>query len=300
VTTRPTHTEWRTINQETQQKMAYRYLGNTGMKVSIISYGNMTIHDLGGNIRNEETQKFANESVKACFDRGINFFDTAEIYSNGESEKQMGIALKALGVPRKDYVVSTKLLSCGNGVNDSGMSRKHIIEGCRNSLKRLQLDYVDVIFSHRPDHVTPLEEQVRAFSWLIDHGLAHYWGTSEWTAAMIEQACEIAAKYRLHAPQFEQCQYNMMERDAMEVNLADLFKHRNYGTTIWGPVCAGLLTGKYNDGLRPEGTRGALAVGHPFLHDRWEKYLGEANVAKTVKQLQALEQIAKKHEVSQT
>ena len=189
VTTRDTKTEWRVINEETKQKMAYRYLGNTGLKVSVISYGNMTIDDLGGNARNEESQKFANESVKACFERGINFFDTAELYSFGASETQLGIALKALGVPRKDYVVSTKLMMCGVGVNDAGMSRKHIIEGARNSLKRLQLDYVDLIFSHRPDINTPLEETVRAFSWLIDHGLAHYWGTSEWSAVMIEQAC---------------------------------------------------------------------------------------------------------------
>lgn len=124
----------------------------------------------------------------------------------------MGIALKNLGVPRKDYVVSTKLMQCGIGVNDSGMSRKHIIEGARNSLKRMQLDYVDLIFSHRPDFNTPLEETVRAFSWLIDHGLAHYWGTSEWSAAMIEQACQIAERLHLHPPMFDQCQYNMLER----------------------------------------------------------------------------------------
>ena len=166
--------------------MGYRYLGNTGMKVSVISYGNMTAHDLGGNVRNEETQKFANESVKYCFERGINFFDTAEIYSFGASETQLGIALKNLGAPRKDYVLSTKLFRCGLGENDGMLSRKHIIEGAKNSLKRLQVDYVDVLFAHRPDFDTPLEEQVRAFSWLIDHGMAHYWGTSEWPPIMIE------------------------------------------------------------------------------------------------------------------
>lgn len=142
--------------------------------------------------------------MKACFDRGINFFDTAEIYSFGASEVDMGAALNALGVPRKDYVLSTKLLQCGMGVNDGMLSRKHIIEGTRNSLKRLQHDYVDVLFAHRPDVSTPLEETVRAFSWVIDQGMAHYWGTSEWSAVMIEQACQIAEKYNLHAPMFDQ------------------------------------------------------------------------------------------------
>ena len=137
VTCRDTTTEWRVINEETKEKMAYRYLGNTGMKVSVIGYGNMTAEDLGSNARNDESQKFAIESVKKCFDRGINFFDTAELYGFGASETQLGVALKSLGVPRKDYVVSTKILLCGPGVNDGGMSRKHIIEGTRNCLKRL-------------------------------------------------------------------------------------------------------------------------------------------------------------------
>ena len=126
VTTRNTVTEWKVINEKTGEKMGYRYLGPTGMKVSIIGYGNMTAHDLGGNIRDEETQKFANESVRYCFTKGINFFDTAEIYSFGASETQLGIALKNLEVPRKDYIVSTKLFMCGYGVNDGMLSRKHI------------------------------------------------------------------------------------------------------------------------------------------------------------------------------
>ena len=272
--------------------MAYRYLGNTGLKVSVISYGNMTAHDLGGNTRDEESQKFANESVKYCFEKGINFFDSAEMYAFGAQETQLGIALKNLNVPRKDYIVSVKLFFGGYGVNDSGMSRKHIIEGARRSLKRLQLDYCDLIFSHRPDVNTPMEETVRAFSWLIDQGLAHYWGTSEWSASMIEEACQIAEKYGLHAPMYDQCQYNMMERK-METEYRQLFETRKYGTTIWGPVCAGLLTGKFNDGKRPEGSRGALAVGHMYLHERWEKYLGPTAVEKTVKTLQALSEIAK-------
>lgn len=157
---------------------------------------------------------------------------------------------------------------------------------------------MDVLFAHRPDHCTPLEETVRAFSWVIDQGLAHYWGTSEWSAVMIEQACQIAEKYNLHAPKFDQNEYNMFVREAMEVNLTDLFKARKYGTTIWGPNAGGLLTGKFNDGTRPEGSRGALAVGHPFLHGRWEKYLGSETVEETTKKLKALSEIAKQQGVS--
>jgi len=302
VTTRAAVTEWKVVNEEKQYKMAYRYLGNTGMKVSIIGYGNMTADDTVGKAaaRDDESQKFACESVKYCFERGINFFDTAEAYGSGASEIQLGVALKALGVPRNDYIVSTKILWCGAGVNDGGQSRKHIIEGTKNSLKRLQLDYVDIIFSHRHDVNTPLEETVRAYSWLIDQGMAHYWGTSEWPASMIEQAFAIAEKYRLHAPVVEQSQYNMLERDRMELELRDTFMHRKIGTTLWGPVCAGLLTGKFNDGNRPEGSRGAQAQGHPILHGRWEKYLGAANVEKTTKTLQALGEIAKEVGVSQS
>ena len=136
---------------------------------------------------------------------GINFFDTAEFYAFGAAEKQFGKALKELNVPRKDIVISTKLIKVGNGPNDIGLSRKRIIEGCRASLRRLQLDYVDIIFAHRPDYDTPMEEIVRGFSWLIDNGLAHYWGTSEWRPEKFEEACQIAERLRLHAPVAEQC-----------------------------------------------------------------------------------------------
>jgi len=143
--------------------------------------------------------------IQKCFDAGVNFFDTAEMYACGNAEIQMGIALKALGAARKDLVLATKMWHCGDKPNDRFLSRKHIIEGLRNSLKRLQVDYVDVVFAHRPDYETPLEEQVRAFSWCIDNGLALYWGTSEWPADMFEQACAIAERFSLHVPQVEQC-----------------------------------------------------------------------------------------------
>jgi aryl-alcohol dehydrogenase-like predicted oxidoreductase len=180
--------------------MAYRYLGATGLKVSVLSYGNWLTSDSN----NQESQDLVNTCVKKCWDAGINFFDTAETYAFGAAETQIGRALKDLNVPRKDLVVSTKLIRVGNtGPNDIGLSRKRIIEGCKASLKRLQLDYVDIIFAHRPDYSVPLEEMVRGFSWLIDNGLAHYWGTSEWTADRFEQACQIAERLKLHKPVVE-------------------------------------------------------------------------------------------------
>ena len=199
VTTRPKDTEYRVIKDE--QKMAYRYLGNTGMKVSVLSYGNWLTTDQN----TAETQQLVTDCIKKCYEMGINYFDSAELYAFGAAEKQMGVALKELNAPRKDIVVSTKLIKVGTGPNDIGLSRKRIIEGTRASLKRLQLDYVDIIFAHRPDYSTPIEEIVRGFSWLIDNGLAHYWGTSEWTAVKFEEACQVAERLKLHAPVVEQC-----------------------------------------------------------------------------------------------
>ena len=179
--------------------MAYRYLGNTGMKVSVLSFGNWLTSDK----KNEESQQLITECVQRCFEKGINYFDTAEAYAYGGAEIQMGIALKSLNTQRKNYVVSTKLIKVGTGPNDIGLSRKRIIEGTKASLKRLDLDYVDIIFAHRPDYSVPMEEIVRGFSWLIDNGLAHYWGTSEWQAVKFEEACQIAERLGLHAPVVE-------------------------------------------------------------------------------------------------
>jgi len=157
-------------------KMVYRYLGNSGLKVSVIGYGNWLNSDDKG------SQEFTTNCIKACFEAGVNFFDTAEVYGMGEAERQMGNAFKELGLRREDLVVSTKLAIGGKGVNDKGNGRKHIIEGLDNSLKRLQLDYVDVVFSHRPDYESSLEETCAAFHHVIEQGKAFYWGTSEWPA----------------------------------------------------------------------------------------------------------------------
>ena len=217
-------------------KMEYRYLGNTGLKVSIFGFGNWV------NNFNDEMTK---ECFKKCLENGINFFDTAEIYGHGAGETSFGKIIKELNIPREKIVVSTKIFSIGDDPNDSFLSRKHIREGLRNSLKRLQLDYVDIVFCHRYDMHTPLEETCRAMNWVIEHGYAFYWGTSEWTASQIMEAYGICDRLGLKRPVVEQCHYNMLYRNSMEVDYRDLFKKYKMGTTIWSPLESGILTGKY-------------------------------------------------------
>lgn len=209
------------------------------------------------------------ESVKRCLEHGINFIDTAEMYGFGEAETLLGNSLKELNVKREEIVISTKLFWGPHkggpldhfqyytkmGLNQSGVSRKHIIEGTRNCLKRLQLDYVDIIFSHRPDFNTPLEETCRAFSWIIDQGYAFYWGTSEWDADLIVEAIQICQRLNLHPPVVEQCQYNLLTRDKMEKEYRSLFEKYKYGTTVWSPLAQGFLSGRYNDGNIPDDSR---------------------------------------------
>lgn len=181
-----------------KDQMEYRFFGNTGLRVSVFAYGNWL------NSNSEADTQMTIDTVKRCFDNGVNFFDTAEIYGEGNAEIAMGKAIKALNVNRKDVVISTKLIKCGSGVNDQGLSRKHIIEGVNNSLERLQMSYVDVLFCHRPDRDTPLEETCRAMSWVIDQGKAFYWGTSEWEADLIASAIELCTRLNLHKPVVEQ------------------------------------------------------------------------------------------------
>jgi len=176
----------------------------------------------------------------------INFFDTAEVYGNGKAEEVLGRVLKRGGWKRSSLVISTKIFWCGDGPNDTGLSRKHIIEGTRACLSRLQLDYVDVLFAHRPDYTTPVEETVRAFNWLIDQGLIFYWGTSEWPAERIREAFQVADRLGLVPPLAEQPQYNIVVRKRFEVEYKELYRS-GLGTTIWSPLASGLLTGKYSD-----------------------------------------------------
>ena len=226
-------------------KMEYRYLGSTGLKVSVLSYGNWCEHD---------DDKRTVECVKTSLEHGVNFFDTAEIYGLGIAETTLGKALKELNVPREKIVVSTKIYKNGNDPNDTFQSRKHIVEGVRQSLKRLQLDYVDVVFCHRYDKFTPLEETCRAMNFVINQGWTFYWGTSEWRADQIERAIKICEKLNLIPPIVEQCEYSMLERKKVDCEYSDLFKMYQLGTTIWSPLKGGILTGKYLDGI-PEGTR---------------------------------------------
>ncbi|CAI2371633.1 unnamed protein product [Moneuplotes crassus] len=230
-------------------KMIYRPLGNTGLNVSILSYGTwLTAHD-------EKAEADIIECMKKAWELGVNTFDTAEIYGKGTAETIMGKGLKAIGAAREDLVITTKLMHCGSGPNDSLLSRKHLVEGVKNSLKRLDLEYVDVIFCHRPDTQTTMVETCRAMDWIVEEGYAFYWATSEWTADQIARAMEICEKEDLNKPIADQCQYNAIKRENFEKNLRHSYENYKYGTTIWSPLAMGLLTGKYNSGEFPEGSR---------------------------------------------
>jgi len=221
----------------------YRFLGRSGLKVSALSYGAWVT--LGQQIDEDA----ARACMHAAFDAGVNFFDNAEAYAAGRAETVMGEIIREAGWKRSDLVVSTKIFWGGSGPNDRGLSRKHIIEGTHAALKRLQLDYVDLVFCHRPDPHTPIAETVRAMSHLVEQGKALYWGTSEWNAAQIRAAFEFAAREHLVPPTMEQPQYNMFFRERVEREYAPLYEDYGLGTTIWSPLASGLLTGKYNDGI---------------------------------------------------
>ena len=263
--------------------MEYRYLGNSGLRVSVLGFGNWL------NSNNKEDYEITRDAMKLCFNAGINFFDTAEVYGNGNAETQMGQAFKELGFKREEIVVSTKIFKIGPGVNDTFLSRKHIIEGVTNSLKRLQLDYVDVVFCHRPDYETPLEETCRAMHTVIESGKAFYWGTSEWTADRIAKAIELCERLNLHKPIVEQPQYSMLARSKFEADYRLLFAENKYGTTIWSPLAGGLLAGKYNEGVIPEGSRFEK---HSYLDALWQKHMGPATKEATLTKLKALAEIA--------
>jgi len=242
--------------------MQYRYLGKTGIQVSALSYGSwVTFHTQVG-------VDAAVEAMSTAYDAGVNFFDNAEAYAGGMSEEVMGKALKKLGWRRSSYLVSTKIyFGIHEGVNEQNtLNRKRLIEAMDGSLQRFGLDYVDLVFCHRPDPTTPIEETVWAMHNLIEWGKAFYWGTSEWSAAEIVSAIEIAERHHLHKPVMEQPQYNLLWRERMETEYLPLFKDYGYGTTTWSPLASGLLTGKYNNGI-PAGSRGALE-GYEWLHDR--------------------------------
>mgnify|MGYP000999221397 CR=1 FL=1 len=223
--------------------MEYRHLGKAGIKVSELSIGSWVTYGKQVDVAS------AKEILTAAWEAGVNFFDNAEAYARGNAEIVMGNVIKKTGWRREDLVISTKIFWGGEGPNDRGLSHKHIIEGVNNSLRRLQMEYVDLVFCHRPDPETPIEETVRAMDIVIKQGKAFYWGTSEWNAADIMRADSFARQNHLTPPSMEQPQYNMFVRENMEKELLPVFRELGFGTTIWSPLASGLLTGKYNDGI---------------------------------------------------
>ena len=259
--------------------MKYRFLGNTGLKVSALSYGSwVTFHT-------QADEDKAYELMTSAYEHGVNFFDNAEAYAGGQSEIIMGKVLKKAGWKRSDLVISTKIFWGGEGVNDRGLSHKHIMEGTHAALKRMQLDYVDLIFCHRPDLHTPMEEVVRAMNIIIQQGKAFYWGTSEWSATQLMEAHLVAQRENLIPPVMEQPQYNLFHRDKVEVEFAPLYEKYGLGTTTWSPLASGLLTGKYNDGI-PEDSRLNLDD-YSWLKELFEKEGMEEKIQK-VRKLQSV------------
>lgn len=260
--------------------MEYRRMGKTGLQLSVLSFGSwVTFHK-------QINDSHADELMGIAYDNGINFFDNAEVYALGESEKMMGRVLKAKKWDRTSYVVSSKAFFGWRGENNkpnqTGLSRKHLTEACNEALQRLQTDYLDLFFCHRPDKNTPIEEVVFTMNTLIQQGKILYWGTSEWSGVEIMEAHRVAQAYRLIGPAMEQPQYNLFERNKIENDYLQVFKNVGLGTTIWSPLASGLLTGKYNDGI-PEGSRLAIE-GFGWLKERTiieEKFI-------KVKQLQSL------------
>src|SRR3954468_24243746 len=260
--------------------MEYRRMGKTGLQLSLLSFGSWV------SFHKQIDDSLADELMGIAYDNGINFFDNAEVYALGESEKLMGRVLGKKKWDRTSYTVSSKVFwgwrGKQNKPNQYGLSRKHVIEACHEALQRLQVDYLDLYFCHRPDKSVPIEEVVWTMNILIQQGKILYWGTSEWSAAEIMEAHRAAAQFGLIGPSVEQPQYNLLERNKIEYEFLMIFKTVGMGTTIWSPLASGLLTGKYNNGI-PEDSRFALQ-GFDWLKDRW---MAEDKLSK-VRQLSTL------------
>jgi voltage-dependent potassium channel beta subunit len=258
--------------------MRYRHLGRSGLQVSVLSFGSWVTFGpqlAGGNAR---------DCLAAAYAAGINFFDNAEVYAGGESETIMGAAIAELGWPRHTYLVSSKYFW---GIEDSintrnTLNRKYLIQAVEGSLRRLGLDFLDLIYCHRPDPDTPIEETVRAMHDIITSGRALYWGTSEWSADAVLEAWQIAERHHLHKPVVEQPQYNLLHRERVEQELAPLGDQIGLGLTTWSPLASGLLTGKYLDGI-PEGSR-AMLPGYEWLRG----YVTDAEANRKVRTLKVI------------
>lgn len=242
-------------------EMEYRHLGRSGIRVSVLSFGSWVTFS------NQADVKAAAEMMAAAREYGVNFFDNAEVYAGGKSEEVMGAALKQLGWRRGSYLVTTKIYwGLHRGVNEQNtLNRKRLMEAIDGCLKRLDHDYVDVVYCHRPDATTPIEETARAMNDMIVQGKAMYWGVSEWSADEIRAAWSVCDKHGWHKPITEQPQYNLFHRERVEKEYARLYEDIGLGTTIWSPLASGLLTGKYNDGI-PQDSRASLK-GYEWLKD---------------------------------
>ena len=263
--------------------MEYRYLGKSGLQVSALSLGAWVTYG------SQVGEQIALECMQAAIEAGVNFFDNAEAYAGGEAETVMGKVIKKAGWKRSDLVISTKIFWGGGGPNDQGLSRKHVIEGALAALDRLQLDYVDLIFCHRADIHTPIEETVRAMNYLIDQGKAFYWGTSEWSPEKIMEAYAIARREHLIPPLMEQPEYNMFSRKRVERHYAHLYQEVGLGTTIWSPLDSGILTGKYNQGI-PKDSRLDLD-GFDWLREGYESEEGKVKIEKVGKLMPIAEEL---------
>jgi voltage-dependent potassium channel beta subunit len=266
--------------------MEYRRMGKTGLQLSVLSFGSWV------SFHKQIDDTIADTLMGMAYDKGVNFFDNAEVYALGESEKMMGRVLKQKNWDRTSYVVSSKAFwgwrGKENKPNQFGLSRKHLIEACNEALQRLQVEYLDLYYCHRPDKNTPIEEVVWAMNHLIQQGKVLYWGTSEWSGVEIMEAHRVAAEYRLIGPKVEQPQYNLFHRNKMENEYLEIFKNVGMGTTIWSPLATGLLTGKYNKGI-PKDSRLAIP-GFDWLKDQWfmeEKIDKVKKLAKVAKDLGA-------------
>ena len=244
--------------------MEYRRLGRSGLQLSVLSFGSWV------SFHKQIDDSIADELMGIAYDNGVNFFDNAEVYALGKSEEMMGRVLRKKNWDRTSYVVSSKAFFGWRGKenkpNQTGLSRKHLTEACHEALKRLQVDYLDLYFCHRPDKNTPIEEVVWTMNTLIQQGKILYWGTSEWSGVEIMEAHRVAQAYHLIGPVMEQPEYNIFNRHKVENDYLELFKNVGLGTTIWSPLASGLLTGKYNNGI-PEGTRLAIP-GFEWLKDK--------------------------------
>ncbi|MGO6734318.1 potassium channel beta subunit family protein [Rhizobium ruizarguesonis] len=250
--------------------MEYRRLGKSGLKVSEFSFGSWVT--FGKQVNGSD----AVDLMKLAYDNGVNFFDNAEGYESGKSEIVMGEALSRLGWSRDSFVVSSKVFWGGQKPTQRGLSRKHVTDACHAALKRLQVDYLDLFFCHRPDIDTPIEETVRAMHDLVGQGKVLYWGTSEWSAQQLTEAYAVARDLRITPPTMEQPQYNIFERQKVESDYLPLYDLMGLGTTIWSPLASGVLTGKYNNGV-PADSRMNLP-GYEWLKEKWSSDAGRAQL----------------------